>query len=70
MVAPNGWMGIDPVQQSAEFFHLGLDGMYARTIVSGDGIVRSEVVAGLWMKIQWLWDRPPLHALRAELGLP
>jgi Uma2 family endonuclease len=63
------WL-IDPLQQRAEFFRLGSAGRFEALAVSDEGILRSDVVTGFWIRVHWLWDRPPLHGLRVELGLP
>src|SRR5207244_9364960 len=62
------WL-LDPGRQQAEFYRLGTDNLYHPVVVSSDGIFRSEVLAGFWLRIQWLWQRPKgVDALR-ELGV-
>jgi Uma2 family endonuclease len=50
------WL-IDPLRKQAEFYQRGQDGIFRLLPVEG-GIFRSQVLAGLWLKVEWLWDRP------------
>ena len=34
-----------------------------------DGIFRSEVLDGFWIRVEWLWHQP-LHEAMKALGLP
>ena len=63
------WL-IDPLVERAEFYRRNGEARFERMQVSSDGILRSDAVPGFWIRIQWLWDRPPLQSIRAELGLP
>jgi len=62
---------IDPEEQRADFYVLAADGRYERQRADAQGVYRSEVVAGFWLKEEWLWQDPPpkaltvLHALGA-----
>lgn len=47
-----------PRRTLAEFFRLDANGAYQR-IEPIDGIFRSEVVAGFWLRIDWLWQSNP-----------
>jgi Uma2 family endonuclease len=49
------WM-FDPDHRNAEFYQLGEDGRYHRVEIGADGIYRSEVVAGFWLRVDWLWQ--------------
>ena len=51
------WL-IDPLRKQAEFYHLGEDGIYHPVPVRDDGIFRSVVLDGLWLKVEWLWQEP------------
>ncbi|MGH9427481.1 MAG: Uma2 family endonuclease [Terriglobia bacterium] len=51
------WL-IDPVRKQAEFYALGKNGIYASMNVGEDGIFRSQVLKGLWLKVSWLWQAP------------
>ena len=63
------WM-FDPIRKQAEFYLLGADGIYA-TVTVGDGIFRSVVLEGLWLKVDWVWQEPlpPLMSILKEWGL-
>ncbi len=51
------WL-IDPDQKQAEFYELGTDGRYRSGEIDGDGIYRSKVIPGFWLKVSWLWRAP------------
>ncbi len=51
------WM-FDPDHRKAEFYELGEDGRYHRVEIGTDGIYRSKVVAGFWLRVDWLWQTP------------
>ncbi|HIE27934.1 TPA: Uma2 family endonuclease [Candidatus Poribacteria bacterium] len=58
------WL-IDPLRKQAEFYRLGEDGIYRFVPIGDDGIFRSSVLEGLWLKVDWLWQTPlPLSVLR------
>jgi Uma2 family endonuclease len=50
------WL-IDPLRKQADFYRRGDDGLF-RPIPPVDGVVHSTVLPGLWLKVDWLWDRP------------
>jgi Uma2 family endonuclease len=52
------WL-IDPERKHAEFNGLGRDGTY-QLLPTPDGVFRSTVMKGLWLRVDWLWKRPPL----------
>lgn len=49
---------IDPGEQRADFYTLALDGRYERRRADGEGVYRSQMVAGFWLKEAWLWQEP------------
>jgi Uma2 family endonuclease len=62
---------LDPEMRRADFYVLGADGRYERRRPDAQGVYRSPVVAGFWLKEEWLWQDPPprtLDVLR-ELGI-
>ena len=64
---PEYWY-LDPQRQEAEFYQLNPDGRY-RPAPIDDGVFRSQVVNGFWLRVAWLWELPnELDALR-ELGV-
>lgn len=58
---------LDPERQQVEFYLRGDDGIYLMARLAGDGIYRSKVLAGLWLKVDWLWrpqPQPTMEVLR------
>ncbi|HEY4687705.1 MAG TPA: Uma2 family endonuclease, partial [Anaerolineae bacterium] len=61
------WL-IDPGKRRAEFYRL-VGARYEPMPVGADGLFRSEIVHGFWLRTAWLWEQPkPLQVAR-ELGL-
>ncbi len=54
------WL-IDPERRAATFFQLDGAGKYEAAVVGADGVYRSSVLEGFWMKVGWLWDRPTVR---------
>lgn len=64
------WL-LDPARKQAEFYRLGTDGIYASATIANDGIFHSDVIEGLWLKVDWLWEDPlpTLMSVLKEWGL-
>jgi Uma2 family endonuclease len=64
------WL-IDPGRKQADFYLLSTDGTYNSISVDSDGIFRSEVLDGFWLKVDWLWDGPlpTLMSVLKEWGM-
>jgi Uma2 family endonuclease len=64
------WL-IDPTRKQAEFYELGKDGVYSAVIIGDDGLFHSQVIEGLWLKVDWLWQEPlpTLMSVLREWGL-
>ena len=64
------WL-IDPERKQAEFYRLGRGGIYRLVPIGDDGVFRSSVVKGLWLKTAWLWQRPlpPPLSIFKEWGI-
>jgi Uma2 family endonuclease len=63
---------IDPRQsrKRASFFQRGRDGRF-ETVTSEDGVYRSQILTGFWLKVDWLWEMPDSHSTAAEIiGVP
>lgn len=62
---------IDPLRKQAEFYLLGADGIYHQIPAGEDGIFRSTVLDGFWLRVDWLWQKPlpPLMSVLKEWGL-
>lgn len=61
---------IDPIRQLAEFYRLD-NGVYRLAPIDNDGICRSVRIAGLWLRVEWLWQEPlpSLMSILKEWGL-
>ena len=64
------WL-IDPAREFADFYRLNADGIYSQVIIDDDGIYRSNVIEGLWLEVDWLWQDPlpTLMSVLKEWGL-
>jgi Uma2 family endonuclease len=64
------WL-LDPSRNQADFYQLRPDGVYDTIPFGDDGIFRSQVLQGLWLKVDWLWQEPlpSLMSVLKEWGL-
>jgi len=60
------WL-LDPMQRRAEWYQR--QGETFQTIAAQDGIYRSRVLDGLWLREDWLWNAPPLLDILREWKL-
>ena len=71
-IGPDGvteyWI-FDPVNQTADFFVLE-NGRYERRHADAEGVYRSAALSAFWLKTSWLWERPPVRQLLAQLLPP
>ncbi len=51
------WL-LDPERRRAEFYHLGVDDNYQVALPDAEGVYRSKVLPGFWLRVEWLWERP------------
>lgn len=67
---PEYWL-LDPDRTQPEFYQLQRDGRYRPAPIGGDGIYRSSIVPGFWLRVEWLWRDPLPSALQVlkELGV-
>jgi Uma2 family endonuclease len=61
------WL-IDPERRVAEFYRLGVGERYELMPVT-DGVFRSGVVDGFWLRVSWLWEQPRVRDAERELGI-
>lgn len=61
------WL-IDPQREVAEFYHLDDRGHY-QLMPTSDGVFRSDVLPGFFLRVAWLWDRPKVRDAEVELGI-
>ena len=61
---------LDPIRKQAEFYRLSQGGDYDPVAV-GDEVFHSDVLEGLWLKVNWLWQDPlpPLMSVLKQWGL-
>jgi len=57
---------LDPETKRADFFILK-EGRYERRVEDTHGIYHSEIIEGLWLKVAWLWNLPPVLDVLREL---
>lgn len=62
------WL-IDPARRLAEFYQLGEDKLFHNVAPDVDGIYHSHAVPGFWLRLDWLWKRPPVLDVLRELRL-
>jgi Uma2 family endonuclease len=64
------WL-IDPARSTVEFLLLTGDARYERLPLDDDGVFRSRVVEGFFLRPEWLWQTTVLRVwdVRRELGI-
>lgn len=62
------WL-IDPLREEAMFYQLTPQGRYRLMVPSPEGVYHSAVIAGLWLRVEWLWRRPSVLGILKELGV-
>lgn len=62
------WL-IDPERQSAEFYIRDDAGLFQLAKPGADGVYRSAMVEGFFVRVAWFWKIPPLCEALADLGL-
>lgn len=64
------WL-IDPERKKVDAYRLGSDGRYKAVPLGEPATLRSEVLAGMWLPVEWLWRDPLPHltAVQREWGL-
>jgi Uma2 family endonuclease len=64
------WL-LDPQRQQADFYQLDEGGVFRPVLPDDQGIYRSAVLDGLWLNVDWLWQKPlpPLTSVLKEWGL-
>ncbi len=51
------WL-IDPDTRRVDFYQLDSDGISQPILPDADGVYRSRAMAGLWVRVAWLWQEP------------
>lgn len=67
---PECWL-IDPDRKQAEFYHRDAKGIYQLMRLDKNGVFRSKVLNGFWLRVAWLWQKPtpPLQVVLKEWKL-
>lgn len=65
---PEYWL-IDPLREEAEFYHLDAQGRYRLVLPDAEGVYRSKVLGGFWLRVAWLWQPPRALDVLRELSL-
>lgn len=65
---PEYWL-IDPRMEQAEFYQLDSEGRYQNTPLDANGIYRSRIVPGFWLRLAWHWENPLPDPTRALLEI-
>lgn len=61
---PEYWL-IDPDREWAEFYRRDEKGRYQMAFAGREGVFRSEVLPGFWLRVEWLWQEPMPSPVRA-----
>jgi hypothetical protein len=66
---PEYWL-IDPQSQWAEFYQRDERGRFQHAPLDPQGIYRSRVIPGFWLRVDWLWQDPlpPVDVILLEIG--
>jgi Uma2 family endonuclease len=62
-----------PGQEQADFWVLNEEGKYQPVPVGEDGVYRSTVIPGFWLRVDWLWEEElpdPLMTFGEIVGFP
>jgi Uma2 family endonuclease len=51
---PEYWL-IDPLRREVEFYQLDARGRYRTILPDAEGVYRSRVLPGFWLRVRWLW---------------
>jgi len=62
---------LDPIDRRGDFYVRAADGRYERKRPNDQGIYRSHVIDGFWLRERWLWKDPlpKVLSILRELGV-
>jgi Uma2 family endonuclease len=63
---PEYWL-IDPQVRWAAIYNRDAGGRYQLSFTGTDGVFRSQVIAGFWLRAEWLWRPPRVVQVLREL---
>lgn len=59
---------VDPDRKQVEFHVLTPQGIYHPAFVGSKGEYHSTAVEGFWIRVEWLWQRPPMQEVLKAWG--
>ena len=59
---------VDPDRKQVEFHVLTPQGIYHPAFVGSEGEYHSTAVEGFWIRVEWLWRRPPMQEVLKAWG--
>jgi Uma2 family endonuclease len=65
---PEYWL-IDPIREWAEFYSRDERGHYQPILTGHAGVFHSQAVPGFWLRLEWLWQPPPVLEVLRELEI-
>ncbi len=65
---PEYWL-IDAEREAAEFYQLDERGRYQLVPADANGVYHSRTLAGIWLRVAWLWQQPLPDAVDALLEI-
>lgn len=63
---PEYWL-LDPETEQAQFYQRDGAGRYRHSAPAPDGVYRSRVLPGFWLRTSWLWQQPLPDMVQALL---
>jgi len=65
---PEYWL-LDPLRRRADFLQLH-NGTYIPAELDDNGHYHSRILPGLWLDVNWIWERPPIQDILARWQNP
>lgn len=59
---------VDPDRKQVELHVLSPQGIYHPAFVGSEGEYHSTAVEGFWIRVEWLWQRPPMQKVLKAWG--
>ncbi|BCW95199.1 MAG: Uma2 family endonuclease [Fimbriimonadales bacterium] len=65
---PEYWI-IDPEREYAEFWQLDAAGAYRAAFTGSEGVYHSRELPGFWLRVEWIWQSPPIQEILRAWGI-
>lgn len=65
---PEYWI-IDPEREYAEFWQLDEAGAYRAAFTGSEGVYHSRELPGFWLRVEWIWQSPPIQEILRAWGI-